>query len=64
MNVNFAGYPIGAAIAGALLTHSISAAFVAAAAFSMLGGVWPAVLPARYYEPVEVETVRAIPAIE
>lgn len=64
MNVNFAGYPIGAAIAGALLAHSISAAFVAAAAFSLLGGIWPAILPARYYEPVRVETARVIPAIE
>lgn len=60
MNVNFAGYPIGSAIAGALLTHSISVAFLAAACFSLLGGVWPAILPERLYEPVVVETERPI----
>ncbi len=60
MNVNFAGYPIGAAIAGALLTHSISVAFFVAAGFALLGGIWPAVLPAHLYEPVETEVVRPL----
>jgi len=64
MNVNFAGYPIGSAIAGALLTHSISLAFAVAACLSLLGGVWPTVLPSRFYEPLTVETSRPIVVLE
>lgn len=60
MNINFAGYPMGSAIAGAILAHSISVAFVVAATFSLLGGLWPAILPERFYEPVSHETVRPI----
>ncbi len=64
MSVNFAGYPIGAAIAGALLAHSIALAFTVAAGLSLLGGVWPTVLPRRFYEPLTVETSRPIVATE
>ncbi|HVB00001.1 MAG TPA: MFS transporter [Acidimicrobiales bacterium] len=64
MNVNFAGYPIGAAIAGALLTHSIALAFVVAAGLSLLGGVWPTILPSRFYEPPTTEISRPIVAME
>jgi MFS family permease len=60
MNVNFAGYPIGAAIAGALLTHSITVALIAAAGFALVGGLWPAVLPKRYYEPVGMNIERLV----
>jgi len=64
MNVNFAGYPIGAAIAGALLTHSIALAFLVAAGLSLLGGVWPTILPSRFYEPPATEISRPIIAME
>ncbi len=52
MNLNFAGYPLGAALAGLLLAHSIPAAFLAAAGCALLGGLWPAVLPVAYYTPL------------
>lgn len=64
MNVNYAGYPIGAAIAGVLLTHSIVLAFVFAAGLALLGGVWPTVLPRRFYEPPTTEISRPIVAME
>ena len=64
MNVNYAGYPIGAAIAGALLTHSIALAFVVAGGLSLLGGVWPTVLPRHFYEPLNTEISRPIIAME
>lgn len=60
MNVNFVGYPVGAAIAGFLLGHSIELAFAVAACFAILGGIWPAVLPARLYEPAHTERRVAI----
>lgn len=52
MNLNFAGYPIGSAIAGLLLGHSVAAAFVVAASCALVGGISPAVLPQSHYEPV------------
>ncbi len=52
MNLNFVGSPIGAAIAGALLTHSISLTLSVAASCAVIGGLWPAVLPASNYEPI------------
>ena len=52
MNLNFVGSPIGAAIAGALLTHSISLTLLVAASCAVVGGFWPAVLPASSYEPM------------
>ena len=51
MNLNFAGFPIGSALAGVLLAHSIGLAFFVAAVFACVGGLWPAVLPASHYEP-------------
>lgn len=51
MNLNFSGFPIGSAIAGQIITHSVLVTFVVAAACSALGGLWPAVLPAWHYEP-------------
>ena len=52
MNLNFVGSPIGASIAGALLTHSISLTLLVAACCAVFGGLWPAVLPSSSYEPV------------
>jgi predicted MFS family arabinose efflux permease len=52
MNLNFVGSPIGALIAGALLTHSIPLTLVIAASCAVAGGFWPAVLPASTYEPI------------
>ena len=52
MNLNFVGSPIGAAAAGALLTHSIPLTLLVAASCALAGGFWPAVLPASNYEPV------------
>jgi len=52
MNLNFAGSPIGASIAGALLTSSVALTLLVAACCALIGGVWPAVLPASSYEPV------------
>ena len=52
MNLNFAGNPIGSAIAGLLLAHSTVVAFLAAAGCALLGGTWPAILPARLYQPL------------
>jgi predicted MFS family arabinose efflux permease len=60
MNVNFSGYPIGSALAGAILGHSITLALVVAAGLCFAGGIWPALLPAAYYEPVSTERMRAI----
>jgi MFS family permease len=51
MNLNFVGSPIGAAIAGALLTHSIALTLLVAGCCAVVGGFWPAVLPASSYEP-------------
>jgi predicted MFS family arabinose efflux permease len=52
MNLNFVGNPIGSAVAGVLLTHSVAPALLAAAGAAFLGGLWPAVLPSRHYTPV------------
>lgn len=52
MNLNFVGSPIGASIAGALLTRSIPLTLLIAASCAVVGGFWPAVLPASNYEPV------------
>jgi MFS family permease len=52
MNLNFSGFPIGSAIAGQLITHSIMITFLIAAGCAALGGLWPAVLPASHYEPI------------
>jgi MFS family permease len=52
MNLNFVGSPIGAAVAGALLTHSIPLTLLVAASCAVAGGFWPAVLPASSYQPV------------
>ena len=52
MNLNFVGSPVGAAIAGALLTRSIAITFLVAASCAVVGGFWPTVLPASSYEPV------------
>lgn len=57
MNLNFAGNPIGSAIAGQLLAHSTVVAFLAAAACAVLGGIWPAVLPASHYTPIDRSAV-------
>jgi MFS family permease len=51
MNLNFVGSPIGATLAGAVLTHSIPLTLVIAAFCALAGGFWPAVLPASSYEP-------------
>jgi MFS family permease len=51
MNLNFVGSPIGATVAGALLTHSIPLTLIVAAFCAVAGGFWPAVLPASSYEP-------------
>jgi predicted MFS family arabinose efflux permease len=51
MNLNFVGSPIGAAVAGALLTHSVPLTLLVAASCALAGGFWPAVLPASSYEP-------------
>jgi|SRR5665213_147822 len=51
MNLNFTGFPIGSAIAGQLITRSITLTFLIAAGCAALGGLWPAVLPASHYEP-------------
>jgi MFS family permease len=51
MNLNFAGNPIGSAIAGLLLAHSIGGSFLVAAACAVLGGLWPAILPVSHYTP-------------
>lgn len=52
MNLNFTGSPIGALIAGALLSHSVAVTLLVAATCAVTGGLWPAVLPASSYEPV------------
>jgi predicted MFS family arabinose efflux permease len=52
MNLNFVGSPVGAAVAGALLTHSVALTLLVAASLALAGGFWPAVLPASNYEPV------------
>jgi hypothetical protein len=57
MNLNFSGFPIGSAIAGQLITHSILITFLVAAFCSALGGLWPAVLPASNYEPVHEQLI-------
>jgi MFS family permease len=57
MNLNFVGSPIGAAIAGALLTHSIALTLLVAGCCAVVGGFWPAVLPASSYEPTAVATI-------
>ncbi|HVB06122.1 MAG TPA: MFS transporter [Acidimicrobiales bacterium] len=59
MNLNFAGNPIGSAIAGLLLAHSILVAFLAAAACALVGGIWPAVLPVGHYTPLVVTDGRS-----
>ncbi len=51
MNMNYAGVPIGSAIIGAILGHSISGAFFVAGAFCVIGGLGPALLPASLYRP-------------
>jgi MFS family permease len=51
MNLNFVGSPVGAAIAGALLTRSVALTLVVAACCAAIGGFWPAVMPASSYEP-------------
>jgi len=51
MNLNFVGSPIGAAVAGALLTHSVPLTLLVAASCAVVGGFWPTVLPASTYEP-------------
>jgi len=40
------------AIAGALLTHSVPLTLLVAASCAVVGGFWPAVLPASIYEPM------------
>jgi MFS family permease len=52
MNLNFVGSPVGAAVAGALLTHSVPITLLVAASLALAGGFWPAVLPASSYQPV------------
>ena len=52
MNLNFVGSPIGAAVAGALLAHSVPLTLIVAASCAVMGGLWPAVLPASSYEPL------------
>jgi len=52
MNLNFVGSPIGASIAGALLTRSIAFTLLIAALCAVIGGFWPAVMPASSYEPM------------
>ncbi|MGO9657160.1 MAG: MFS transporter [Acidimicrobiales bacterium] len=52
MNLNFVGNPIGAAIAGALLTRSLALTMLVAASCAAIGGIWPTVLPASSYEPL------------
>jgi MFS family permease len=52
MNLNAVGSPVGASIAGAMLTHSIPLTLLVAAVCAVVGGFWPAVLPASSYEPV------------
>ena len=57
MNLNFMGSPIGASIAGALLTHSIAVTLLVGAVCAVIGGLWPAILPASSYAPsVQVAT--------
>ena len=51
MNLNFVGSPIGAAMAGALLTRSVPLTLLVAACCAAIGGFWPAVMPASSYEP-------------
>lgn len=51
MNLNYGLSPPASALTGAILSHSISGAFVFMAVVAALAGVWPAVLPASYYEP-------------
>jgi predicted MFS family arabinose efflux permease len=52
MNLNFVGSPVGAAIAGALLTRSVPLTLLVAASCAVVGGTWPTVLPASSYEPL------------
>ena len=52
MNLNFVGSPIGAALAGALLTRSVPLTLLVAGSCAIIGGIWPTVLPASSYEPV------------
>jgi MFS family permease len=52
MNLNFVGSPVGAAIAGALLTRSVQLTLLVAASCAVIGGIWPTVLPASSYEPL------------
>jgi len=46
------GSPVGAAIAGALLTRSVKLTLLVAASCAVIGGIWPTVLPASSYEPL------------
>jgi predicted MFS family arabinose efflux permease len=52
MNLNYGLTPAGAAIVGAILSHSISAAFIFVGIIAAVAGIWPAVLPSSFYEPV------------
>ena len=52
MNLNFVGSPIGATIAGALLTRSIPLTLLVGACCAVFAGFWPAVLPASSYDPL------------
>jgi MFS family permease len=41
MNLNFAGYPIGAAIAGVVVARSVTGSFALAGGLALLAGLWP-----------------------
>ena len=57
MNMNFAGFPVGSAIAGQLITHSVAVTFIVAACCAAFAGLWPAILPASTYEPDHVQLI-------
>ncbi|MGH7058368.1 MAG: MFS transporter, partial [Acetobacteraceae bacterium] len=59
MNLNYGLTPAGAAVVGAILSHSISAAFISIAVIAAIAGIWPAVLPASYYEPATDHSLTA-----
>ncbi|MCL2395794.1 MAG: MFS transporter [Acidimicrobiaceae bacterium] len=59
MNLNYGLTPATAAVIGAILSHSISEAFIFMGVVAAVAGIWPAILPAAYYRPV---TDHSLPA--
>jgi hypothetical protein len=62
MAFNFTGYPIGAALAGAIAAVSIDAAILVGAVASVLAGILAAVMIPRREAPLSVRGVAPAPS--